>query len=217
VICHHVGLVDEAQRDFDRALVISPEHVVARQHQALCHYTRCRFEEALAIYADACARAPISWLHYRMALCQIQLGQLDDAARRVETMLLQQPGEVLAHPLRALLAALRGDAEGARREAQATTENERAFGHFHHAQYDLGCVFALLGEPDEALRWLRAAADNGFPCAPQYAGDPLLRSLRGDPRFAAFLNGLEDQQAAYRRLYDELRAASEPADSAGAA
>ena len=50
--------------------------------------------------------------------------------------------------------------------------------------YSLGAAFAQLHRPDEALRWLRAAFDDGFPCYPWFEQDPMLEPIRGDERFA---------------------------------
>ena len=58
----------------------------------------------------------------------------------------------------------------------------------HHVAAGLGDAYAQLGRPDEALRWLRNAADTGFPCYPWYARDPLLAPLRGMPVFERWLH-----------------------------
>ncbi|HZI64498.1 MAG TPA: tetratricopeptide repeat protein, partial [Thermoanaerobaculia bacterium] len=208
VILHHLGLIDEVERELEQALVISPGHALARQHQGLCLYTRRRFDQALAIYEEAARQAPVPWIHYRIALCQIQLGQRDEAARTVERLQRHAPGDVLAHPVLGLLAALRGDAEEARRQTALTVERRRDFGHYHHAQFDLACIAAQLGDAAGAVGWLREAAVNGFPCAPDFAGDPLLEPLRGDAAYHALLEELEAERRGYAALYAELRAAS---------
>ena len=204
-VLHHVGLIDEVERELAQALVISPDHVLARQHQALCLYTRQRYQEALDIYEAAERRAPSSWVHYQVALCQLRLGRLEAAERTAEMMAREVPGEILVHPVRGLIAALRGDRAAALAEVGETVSNERSFGHFHHAQYDVACIHALLGDHDEAVTWLAAAAHNGFPCAPQFESDPFLAALAGDGRFARLLRDLEEERAGYARLYRELR------------
>ena len=37
-------------------------------------------------------------------------------------------------------------------------EKASSFGHYHHAQYDVACVYARLGEKEEALAWAGRAA-----------------------------------------------------------
>jgi len=57
----------------------------------------------------------------------------------------------------------------------------------HHVAYSLGAAYAQLGEPREAITWLRRAVDNGFACSPWYEKDPLLDPLRADPEFQRLL------------------------------
>ena len=56
----------------------------------------------------------------------------------------------------------------------------------HHIAYSLAAAQAQLGELDTALRWLREAADTGFPCYPWFERDPLLEPLRRSPQYRAF-------------------------------
>ena len=98
-----------------------------------------------------------------------------------------------------------GEVYRARQEIQLTIQNKKSFIHYHHAQYDIACIHALLGEKDEALRWLTDAAHNGFPCYGFFEIDPLLESIRGDDRFRKLMSELREECAGYRRLYDELR------------
>jgi Flp pilus assembly protein TadD len=60
----------------------------------------------------------------------------------------------------------------------------------HHVAAGLGATYAQLGRLDEALRWLRSAADTGFPCPPWYARDPLLAPLRKNAAFESWLEEL---------------------------
>jgi hypothetical protein len=55
----------------------------------------------------------------------------------------------------------------------------------HHVAYSLGAAYAQLGQPDDAARWLRVAADTGFPCVLWFERDPLLEPFRRRPEFAA--------------------------------
>lgn len=49
--------------------------------------------------------------------------------------------------------------------------------------YDIACCHALLGEKEEALRWLQKAMDLGFRSLPQVQKDEDLKSLHDDERF----------------------------------
>ena len=65
----------------------------------------------------------------------------------------------------------------------------------HHVAYSLGATYAGLGQSEEALRWIRQAANTGLLCSAWYLNDPLLAPLRKDPAFAAFIGGVEARAA----------------------
>jgi adenylate cyclase len=71
----------------------------------------------------------------------------------------------------------------------------------HHVAYSLGAAYAQLGQHDEALRWLRNAADTGFPCYPWYERDSLLQPLRSDPEFQRLLEDLRKSWEAAKARY----------------
>jgi hypothetical protein len=52
----------------------------------------------------------------------------------------------------------------------------------------------------QAIKWLQAAADHGFPCYPLFESDPYLDPLRKDPRFTKLMMGLKAQWEHYRAM-----------------
>ena len=56
-----------------------------------------------------------------------------------------------------------------------------------------------MGHAEEAVRWLREAAETGFPCYPLFARDPNLDPIRQDPRFQAFLAEMQKHSASLRK------------------
>ena len=86
--------------------------------------------------------------------------------------------------------------------------NAKSYGHYHHAQYDVACIYAVLGQTDSAVEWLTNAAQNGFPCYPFFEQDRLLKPLRGDTRFTSLMQKLREECSTYRRLYDILQSSS---------
>ena len=101
-----------------------------------------------------------------------------------------------------LIATLPGESD---RQIALTIRNQKAFGHYHHAQYDVACIHALLGRTDRALEWLHDGAHNGFPCAAFFEQDPLLASIRDEPRFEALMRDLRAECDGYARLYRTLQ------------
>jgi hypothetical protein len=53
---------------------------------------------------------------------------------------------------------------------------------------------------ENAVYWIRAAADDGFPCYPLFENDPYLDNLRKDPRFIALMAKLKEQWEHYQTL-----------------
>ena len=61
----------------------------------------------------------------------------------------------------------------------------------HHVAYSLGAALAQLGDVTASLRWLKRAADTGFPCYPSFERDSLLDPLRKHPQFVELLAHLK--------------------------
>ena len=201
VILYHVGLVDEGLAEVGKALVISPEHVLAQLHTGFGRYHQGRYEEALALTEDGTRKAPASFAYYQTGLCQLRLGRLRDAVESVDVLTRQFPNDVLSYPLLGLIAALEGNAAEARKQVELTVRNKQAFGHYHHAQYDIACLHALSGRKDEALEWLAAAARNGYPCWTFFERDEFLAAVRDDERFHRLIDDLKSESAGYLALY----------------
>src|SRR5713226_9310933 len=123
-------------------------------HLGFALYLQGAFQVAFDLSDEARRRFASAWVFYQVALAQIHLGRRDDAERTVNAAARQFPGHVLFYPLRGLLAALRGDADAALEHVELTSRYARSFGHYHHAQYDVACIYATLGRTDAALRWL---------------------------------------------------------------
>jgi Tfp pilus assembly protein PilF len=125
---------------------------------------------------------------------------LGDGARAQEVLAsVRRPD---GHPDIRSQASLAGvlAADGRRTDAERTMRDVLDTGYMdHHVAYALGAAEAQLGHPDEAVKWLRTAAETGFPCYQWAERDTLLNPIRSDGRFQSFL-------AALRTDYDRMRA-----------
>jgi adenylate cyclase len=205
VVLDHVSNFEESLRASEQALAINPQDSFSPVHLGLAYYHLGHYEKALA-YSEVGARvSPSAWVYHQSAHCLLRLGRRDEATALVEKTSRQFPNEVLFFPLRGVIAASVRDGARARQQIQLTIQNKKSFVHYHHAQYDIACIHALLGEKDDALRWLADAAHNGFPCHGFFETDPLLESIRGEARFRNLMSELREECAGYRRLYEELR------------
>ena len=101
----------------------------------------------------------------------------------------------------AVLLAKSGDFKKAEEQIAKSVQNGHGKGHFHHAQYNIGTAYALMGKKDQALEWLQQAADEGLPCYPNYEKDPYLNNLRTDPGFILFMEKLKRQWEYYKATF----------------
>jgi serine/threonine-protein kinase len=205
VVLDHISNFEESLRASEQALAINPQDGFAPVHLGLAYYHLGQYEKALA-YSEAGARAsPSAWVYHQTAHCLLRLGRRDDATALVERTSRQFPNDVLFFPVRGVIAASVRDEARARQQIQLTIQNKKSFIHYHHAQYDIACIHALLGEKAEALDWLTDASHNGFPCHGFFEIDPLLESIRGEDRFRKLMGELREECTGYERLYEELR------------
>ena len=60
---------------------------------------------------------------------------------------------------------------------------ELGYGRIEIATYNIACIYALMGDKENALDWLDKAFKEGFPDYNYAIQDPDLKSLHGNPRF----------------------------------
>jgi serine/threonine protein kinase/Flp pilus assembly protein TadD len=193
LILLHVGLFDEALAEIDTALSINPANSLARFRLGVIALYRGDFERAYDIFnTTSHDQTPSLWA-FQMATVLFRLGREREATEMIDTFLRDYPNDEggVGTSVRAMMlakAGRRGEAETAIAHADSIGKN---FGHFHHTAYNIASAYALLGNRDRAIEYLRTAADDGFPCYPLFAGDTQLDGLRKDPRFIAMMAKLE--------------------------
>jgi tetratricopeptide (TPR) repeat protein len=115
-----------------------------------------------------------------------------DAIHRRALQLAERHSELNPEDSRALnlgatlLVHVRGAAGG----AKAREWNRRALAADPEDSgmlYNVACVYAQLGEKDEALECLERAVNTGFGLKEWLENDPDFAAIRGDPRFQAIL------------------------------
>jgi len=121
-----------------------------------------------------------------LALAYFYSGSIERAQTMLESLAHHRSASTSARAS----AALAGVLASQHHPAAAREHIERVLqGAYrdHHVAYSLGAAYAQLGDADQADRWLRTAADTGFPCLPFFERDPLLEPLRGRPALADLL------------------------------
>jgi eukaryotic-like serine/threonine-protein kinase len=193
----HLGLEDLAARALQRAFEIDPTSEFAKG-QMLGMYETCgRHDEWLAAYRKFYPDQPLEpWYFLATGRLEEARKALDDNVSRTTSM------DVEIAPRRALLLALRQDfraAEGAIPSILAMHPFKGPF--YHHAAYDIACIYALEGKRVEAVKWLREAAATGFQCYHRFERDPWLDRIRQAPEFAQFMDEMKAQHERYRREF----------------
>lgn len=207
MVYSHVGLLDQAQEHVRTAIDINPNNTMARFRIGVYTAWQCRFSEALAILKTVPSDVSPMLVDRSRAEVLVQIGLLDHARAVVDEYLSRYPSDEGGSftSVRALLLAKEGRSQETAELVARAIRIGRDFGHFHHAAYNIASAWAALNRPDDAVKWLAAAADDGFPCYPYFERDPNLASLRNHPQFTALLATLRQQCQRFARLEQRRR------------
>jgi len=135
-----------------------------------------------------------------LALAFYYTGEVARARRMLEELASDPSASTASRSGAALASVLAASGEvSAARAALARVEGSAY--RDHHVAYNLGTAFAQLGDATQSLRWLRSAAETGFPCAIFYQRDPLLAPLRNHPEFTALVSELSARRDATASRY----------------
>ena len=147
-----------------------------------------RFPAAIERFRKCVDLAPemIGW-YMLIAQAAVSAGDVELASQAMT----EAPATAADHPLaslgNALVAAMRGDRETVAR-ILSSDFRERMWGDLQYTHF-IAQTFSLLGDLDEALRWLERSTERGFIHYPYLSKvDPLLANLRSDPRFVQLMD-----------------------------
>jgi serine/threonine protein kinase/TolB-like protein/Tfp pilus assembly protein PilF len=202
-----------ADDSYKRVIALEPGNAIAVRGASRLALTLGRFDEALALSRRAIILDPLNASNYfNLGLSASYAGRLQEAAAAFQKVLELNPDQPLAHAYlgRIFLAQSRAQealtemgrepellwrpygqamayhALGRKKEADAVLA---AFVAKHHSEMavQIAEIYAFRGEIDRAFEWLERAyvqRDGGLS---EIKGDPLLKNLERDPRYAAFL------------------------------
>jgi serine/threonine-protein kinase len=196
-ILGHVGLDDLASRELQRALDIDPTSQSLRDLKLILPYLRADpdawFVERQQIPSGFARVDP--WYYLRKGL-------LADAQKAIEERLPKAPQNYDLLMQQALLLALRGDARAAEsRVPEIFSKIQPNDQSRHHSTYDTACIYALVGNSSEAVKWLKETAATGFPNYPLFARDHFLDRIRQSPEFVQFMAEQKAQWETFRQEF----------------
>jgi TolB-like protein len=196
---NHIGLLDKALREARISADINPVDALPRVviGQALLYSGD--YDRALNVWSSNPPDAYSSVTGSHTAWTLFQMGRVKDASARLSDFLVRYPNDVGGLGVQAVLLAAAGRNADAERVIRGIS-GQKGFGHFHHTAYYIACAYARMNRADQALQWVREAAETGFACYPLFERDPNLRVLHGDPRWPALMLELRRNWERYDKL-----------------
>jgi non-specific serine/threonine protein kinase len=190
------GRKDEAENGFETAIRLDPGLFEAWYFYARHSFVNGDLEKAARLFEEAIRVRPDDY-QAPLLVGQIYdtLGRPDDgiAARRRGVALVEERIQFHPDDVRALYMGANGlvalgerelGLEWARRAQKIAPDDAMLL-------YNLGCIYSLAGEIDEALYCLERAVAHGLVHKGWYLHDSNLDPLRKQPRFLALMEKLE--------------------------
>src|SRR5215510_2167112 len=203
VVYNHIGALDQALQELQKAVTANPTNNLAQFRIGETLLFQGKYEQALTVLRGSPREVNPPLVGSTLAMALLHLGRRDEAAAIVEEFLKDYPGDTdvgLFTSIQALIAASDGRENKAEDKIRSAIEKAKGFGHFHHTAYNIASAYSVMKKAEEAIYWLQAAADDGFPCHPLFENDPYLDHLRKDPRFMELMAKLKEQWERYRTI-----------------
>ncbi len=184
------GDYEKALRCYERMARLNPaERVVASYNRARIFRYQGRYDEAFAELDQGAALEPDHPLIKTFRARTLYYhGEPVKAAEILEQVLEQQPQLDGIRPIYATFLSALGFSEEAR--AQLTDEVKKTADTDHDVAYWLASAYAMEGERDEALKWLRRAIALGNENKQWFERDKNWDSLRDDPEYQEIIGSI---------------------------
>ena len=195
----HVGFFEEALQHAEKALTIRPSNAQALNSRAQAILWSGQDEEALAIFQGIPGPVLPELVEANTVFALFRLGRREEAWSHLRRALSKHPDDPSGN-LRGMEALLRAGSEP--RHASELIDGvarRKVANPSHHAAYFAACASARMRNTAEAVRWLREAADTGFPCYSLFARDPNLDPIRQEPLFQTFMAQRKKESASLRK------------------
>ena len=180
----HLTLVtdstDDSLRRFQQLLQRDPLNLLQRRYTARVLYYAGRLAEAeVAIGLVLQVNPSFPAAHYELGRILLAHGQVPQAVREFESE--KSSWTLLGLPLGYYAQGRTSDANAA---LQKMLDNSAG------SEFQVAETYAYIGNVDQAFAWLDRAVALRDPGIQWLRGDPLLRNLTRDPRYAALLRRL---------------------------
>ena len=206
-----------ADKAFKKGLELEPENSFALNGAANLAFTLGRFNEAIKLQRRAIEINPVSTsAYYNFGYYAYYGGLLDESINAIRKLLELNPQFPIAYMLIGLDYLEKGKPDSALLEIQKETDPLWQSYGFAIIYYTLGKkkeadetmqqyikeyqdgwafqiaeIYAYRNEKDQAFEWLERAYRQRDSGLTYMAGDPLLRNIVKDPRYAAFMKKMK--------------------------
>jgi DNA-binding winged helix-turn-helix (wHTH) protein/TolB-like protein/Tfp pilus assembly protein PilF len=184
------GRLDEAIAQRKRAIEIDPRDVATNNEAAMTFYRARQYDQAIKQARMVIEMNPRFERAYDcLGLVYLQEGMYDQAIAEFEHAegLAELQKEIALYPPSALLGYAYA-VSGRTGEARNMLEKlKRLSKQRYVSPYNFALVFTGLGEKDQAFEWLQKACEDRSRQMRIVKLDPLLDSLRADPRYTKLL------------------------------
>jgi serine/threonine protein kinase/tetratricopeptide (TPR) repeat protein len=190
VVARLDGDYNKALRSLDRMARLNPaERVVVSYNRARLLTYLARYDEALAeLDAGAAIEPDHPLIRTFRARALYYRGEPVKAAEILEQVLEQQPQLDGIRPIYATFLSALGWHDEARE--QITDEVIKTADTDHDVAYWLASAYAMEGEREAALKWLRRAIELGNENRPWFERDKNWNSLRDDPEYQEIVGSI---------------------------
>ncbi len=182
-LSHRTGSFDEGIRLTKQAIDLDPVKAIAYYNYGQLLYYANRYEEAIISYKKALEINP------QFPRVHIYLGEVYLLQGKPEMALAEMKQETEQN-LNELGMALAYHALGRTKEADQALTNY-VLNYQNDWAYIIAEIYAFRGEKDKAFQWLEKAYEKKDTWLIWLKGDPLLKNLESDPRYAAFLKKMK--------------------------
>ncbi len=186
---------DEAEREFETAMRLDPKLFEAAYFYARSRKAQGRLKEAAKLFERAAALRPedyqspsfLAEVYAGMGMANESMEVRRRTAKVIENWLELNPDDARACMFGAANLASLGDREGAQALATRASaiDPEDAM-----LLYNITCMYARLGNNEEALKHLESAVDKGYGNKNWMEHDSDLDAIRESPRFKAILQAM---------------------------
>jgi tetratricopeptide (TPR) repeat protein/tRNA A-37 threonylcarbamoyl transferase component Bud32 len=191
----HIGMLDKGQQEIEKALTINPGNTLARYRLGVIDMCRAKYAEAFQIFNSTPLEQNPELLAFYTSNALFRLGRNEEASALIERYFKQYSKDKggMVTSVKAMMQAKTGKKNEAEATIRYAIEIGRGYAHFHHTSYNIASAYALMNEPEQAIKWLQVTADEGFPNYPLFKGDAQLDNMKKDPRFIAFMEQQKQQ------------------------